>query len=100
MNTTFEPLLTKDAEGREIEVTFRHRVDFDEALSSGKYWRKNQQQGERPKLLDLATMSLERLQEMAQALGVIAWKTMDKPALKAALEPLVNPKPPKPGKEK
>jgi len=95
-----EALLTKTADGREIEVSFRHRVDFDEALSSGKYWRKSQQPGERPKLIDLAAMSLERLQEMAQALGVVAWKTMDKPALKAALEPLVNPKPVKAGKEK
>jgi hypothetical protein len=97
MTTETLTLCTKDAEGREIECSFKHPVDFKEALDTGKYYRKGGAvtAAKAPDMLDIDTMTLEDLHRLAQFETLIGWRTMERAELVAALKAKRAPEAPK-----
>lgn len=81
-------LYSKNAAGEEVECLFRHAVDFKEALSSGKYYRKGEavEDGRAPDVLDIDTMTLEQLNQLAEYERIIGWRGMDRVTLTKALK--------------
>jgi hypothetical protein len=81
-------LYSKDAQGQEIECRFKHLIDYKEALSSGKYFRKGDapEKGRAPDILDIDTMTLEQLHQLAEFENLLGWRVLERAALVTALK--------------